>query len=53
MKILAINPGSTSTKVAYYVDGTIIKEQSIVHPLETIENLVPLLNRWTSDGISY
>jgi len=37
MKILAINPGSTSTKVAYYVDGTIIKEQSIVHPLETIE----------------
>lgn len=34
MKILAINPGSTSTKVSYYVDGEIIKEQGISHSTE-------------------
>ncbi len=37
MQILAINPGSTSTKVAYYVDGKIIKEKRITHPSKVID----------------
>ena len=37
MKILAINPGSTSTKVSYYVDGEIIKEQGISHSTEELQ----------------
>ncbi|MDU5333401.1 butyrate kinase [Enterococcus sp.] len=36
MKILAINPGSTSTKVSYYVDGEIVKEQGISHSTEEL-----------------
>ncbi len=38
MKILAINPGSTSTKVSYYVDGEIIEEQSISHTAEELKD---------------
>lgn len=38
MKILAINPGSTSTKVSYYVDGEIIEEQSISHAAEELQH---------------
>lgn len=37
MKILAINPGSTSTKVSYYLDGEIIKEQGISHTTEELQ----------------
>lgn len=38
MKIVAINPGSTSTKVSYYVDGEIIEEQSISHTAEELQH---------------
>lgn len=38
MKIVAINPGSTSTKVSYYVDGEIIQEQSISHTAEELQH---------------
>lgn len=38
MKIVAINPGSTSTKVSYYVDGEIIEEQSISHTTEELQH---------------
>lgn len=38
MKILAINPGSTSTKVSYYVDGAIVKEQGIAHSTEELRH---------------
>lgn len=36
-KILAINLGSTSTKVAYYEDDICIKKESINHPAEEIK----------------
>lgn len=36
MKVLAINPGSTSTKVAYAVDGQICNEQKISHSQEEL-----------------
>ncbi|GCF95555.1 putative butyrate kinase [Enterococcus florum] len=38
MKILAINPGSTSTKVSYYNDGSIVEEQSISHATEDLQH---------------
>jgi len=31
MKILVINPGSTSTKVAYYVDGEMVAQEMLNH----------------------
>ncbi len=36
-KILAINLGSTSTKVAYYDDAVCIKKENIDHPAEEIK----------------
>lgn len=36
-KILAINLGSTSTKVAYYEDDICIKKENINHPVEEIK----------------
>ena len=36
-KILAINPGSTSTKIALYEDEKEIFTETIEHPVEVIE----------------
>ncbi|HEY8361869.1 MAG TPA: butyrate kinase [Tissierellaceae bacterium] len=36
-KILAINPGSTSTKIAVYEDENLIFKKSINHPVEELE----------------
>lgn len=36
-KILAINPGSTSTKIAVYHDKNLIKSQNISHPVEELK----------------
>lgn len=48
MKILALNPGSTSTKIAYYVDGEIIGEMSIDHPVEELQDF-----KHVSDQLDY
>ncbi|MDN6583128.1 MAG: butyrate kinase [Enterococcus sp.] len=45
MKILAINPGSTSTKVSYYVDGEIIKEQGISHSTEELRKFQKVVDQ--------
>lgn len=45
MKILAINPGSTSTKVSYYVDGEIIKERSISHSAEELRDFSTVIEQ--------
>lgn len=37
MKILAINPGSTSTKVAFYQDGEMKAEKSLPHSNQELE----------------
>lgn len=37
LKILAINPGSTSTKIALYEDEKEILEKTLEHPVEEIE----------------
>ncbi|MGM0240461.1 butyrate kinase [Enterococcus sp. AZ103] len=48
MKILALNPGSTSTKIAYYVDGEIIEEMSIDYPVEELQDF-----KYVSDQLDY
>lgn len=40
-RILAINPGSTSTKIALYEDETLLKNMSVQH---TVEELAPFHN---------
>jgi butyrate kinase len=42
MKILVINPGSTSTKVALFEDTTIIKDDIIRHKSEFLKDFVTL-----------
>lgn len=37
MKIFAVNPGSTSTKIAVFEDEKIIFSQNVVHPEEELE----------------
>jgi len=37
-RILAINPGSTSTKIAVYEDANLIYKKSIKHSTETINS---------------
>lgn len=37
-RILAINPGSTSTKIAIYEDDTLVFKKSIKHPTELINS---------------
>ena len=36
-KILVINPGSTSTKVAYYENETLISEKELDHPVDELK----------------
>ncbi len=38
MYILAINPGSTSTKVALYQDETLVKEQNLRHDRQALQS---------------
>ncbi|ATW24294.1 butyrate kinase [Candidatus Formimonas warabiya] len=45
MKILAINPGSTSTKVAVSLDKEIIKEKSIPHSPREISSFKSILEQ--------
>ncbi len=57
MKILAINPGSTSTKLGIYCDGKIISEYSVEHSAEELSDYEkcieqkPLRSRVLSDFI--
>lgn len=37
MKVLAINPGSTSTKIAVYDDDRLLFRTSVEHPAETLD----------------
>lgn len=46
-KILAINLGSTSTKVAYYEDDACIVKENLEHPSEEIKQFGSL---WEQDG---
>lgn len=38
-KILVINPGSTSTKIAFYHDGEQVWKESIEHDTAEIKNM--------------
>ncbi len=59
--ILIINPGSTSTKIAYSVDGKISKRDTILHHAEEIQKYktlwdqfpyrLKLCEQWTSERI--
>ncbi|WP_373897512.1 butyrate kinase [Haloimpatiens sp. FM7315] len=44
-EILAINPGSTSTKIGVYKDGNEILEETIRHSVEEIEKCGTILNQ--------
>lgn len=46
-KILAINPGSTSTKVAVYEDRTLITELSLRHSTEELERFEKTLDQFS------
>ena len=35
-RVLAVNTGSTSTKIAYFVDGKKLFEQNLAHSVETL-----------------
>lgn len=45
-RILAINPGSTSTKIAVYDDGELLFRESIEHTREEIERFPHLLDQY-------
>ena len=45
-KILAINPGSTSTKLAYFEDDTPILEQSLTFPKPEGQGRVHVLDEY-------
>lgn len=45
-RILAINPGSTSTKIAVYDDGNLLFKQSIEHSREELERFPHLLDQY-------
>ena len=44
-RVLAINTGSTSTKVGYFVDGTLRCERSLEHPQEEIARCASLMDQ--------
>ena len=44
-RVLAINTGSTSTKVGYYVDGTLRCERSLEHPTEVIAQFTHVMEQ--------
>lgn len=58
MQLLAINPGSTSTKIAYAQEGKIIKEGKLDHsqadlaPFETIMDQLPFRRKVILDFLS-
>ncbi|MCY3051813.1 hypothetical protein ODY38_05850 [Aerococcus urinae] len=45
MKILAINPGSTSTKVSLYSDGKIQAVENYQHRPEDLAHLGPVIQQ--------
>lgn len=45
-KILAINPGSTSTKIAIYEDTREISRKSIVHPIEETSKYKKIIDQY-------
>ena len=47
MKILSINPGSTSTKIALYEDLTPIFVQTLRHPAEEISKFERVFDQYT------
>ncbi len=42
MKIFAINPGATSTKIALFEDERLLREETIVHRIEELERFATL-----------
>ena len=46
-KILAINPGSTTTKLAYYADGEIKQRLEVFHPTEQLGEIMDQLTMRT------
>ncbi len=44
MKILAVNPGSTSTKIAIYEDDELIDEQNIKHSKEELNTFTKIID---------
>lgn len=46
MKILAINPGSTSTKIGIYEDETLLLEKTIRHPNEELEKFESIIEQY-------
>ncbi len=45
-KILAINPGSTSTKVALFEDDRLLFQQKITHPMEQLKQYTELWDQF-------
>ncbi|MBI5020440.1 MAG: butyrate kinase [Ignavibacteriales bacterium] len=60
--ILVINPGSTSTKLAIYVDGIILQTDKVVHSAEELKNFksiwdqyqfrMEVINRWVEKNVT-
>jgi len=64
MKIFAVNPGATSTKIALFEDERVLREETIVHRVEDLqrfatlweqlpwrrEAIVRVLDRWGEHG---
>ena len=44
-KILVINPGSTSTKIAIYEDGNLLKKDNIKHPVDEIKQYKRIIDQ--------
>jgi butyrate kinase len=61
--ILVINPGSTSTKLAIYDDGVIIRSDKVVHPAEELKKFkgiwdqyqfrLEVINKWVDENITH
>ena len=52
MKILAINPGSTSTKIAVFEDTKEIMTQNIKHTTEELKDFSIFLSSSISERVS-
>ena len=45
MKVLVINPGSTSTKVGVFEDETLLFEETLRHPTEEIAKYATIIDQ--------